>query len=148
MENQYELNVGATPEPKRVEYLLQSNTPPASPLPALLIEDAHFFVEKGCNVIPVTGKKTTVQWAHLQKHRQTLDEINTYDWKAATGLSVILGINDIHSFDIDDVRDDTILFDLLAKLAQIRQLENIFDRFLLEVGDCETCRALLFEKVV
>ena len=69
------------------------------------------------NVLPVTGKKTFVEWTRLQTHRQTLEEINGYNWKDATGLSVILGMSDVHAIDIDDVSDESILSELIAKLG-------------------------------
>jgi hypothetical protein len=108
--------VGVTSELQNVDTPLR-DTPSSTPSTLDLIEEGYFLCSHGFNILPVTGKKTIVEWTTLQTHRQTLDEINGYNWKAATGLSVILGLNDVHAIDIDDVRDMSVLADLLTKLG-------------------------------
>jgi len=93
------------------------NIPSSTPTTVDLIEGAHFLCSHRMNILPVTGKKTFVEWTGLQTRRQTRDEIIGYNWKAATGPSVILGLNDVHAIDIDDVNDKSILHDLLTKLG-------------------------------
>ncbi len=114
--NETETVVGVKSDSQNVGTLLRS-IPSPTPSSVELIEEAYFMCSHGINVLPVTGKKTFVEWTRLQTHRQTLDEINGYNWKDATGISVILGMNDIHAIDIDDVNDEMVLSELIAKLG-------------------------------
>ena len=113
MENQHELIVGVTPETANVDTPLRNN-----PSATDLLETAFFIRGKGYNVLPIYGKKPIIEkWEHLKNSRQSLHEIEGYDWKRATGLAVVFGVNSIHSLDIDDVKDESVLTDLMSRLG-------------------------------
>jgi hypothetical protein len=113
MVNQHELNVGVIPETANVDTPLRNN-----PSATELIETALSIRGKGYNVLPIYGKQpTTKKWDHLKNTNQSLDEIEGYDWKSVTGLAVVFGVNNIHSLDIDDVKDESVLTDLMSRLG-------------------------------
>lgn len=75
-----------------------------------MIYREHF----GFNVLPVRGKKPTIQWDRWQTEKQTLEDIENMDWTNSTGLGVPLGLDDLRLLDLDGVEDYEIL-DLLLK---------------------------------
>jgi hypothetical protein len=103
MENKNELN-GLTPV-QNIETSLQIS--------------AEFLRAYGFNVLPVVGKNPSAfgEWTKFYSRLQTFEELNAYDWKRATGIAVVLGTGDIRSIDVDAVKDETIIKDLLAQLG-------------------------------
>ena len=113
MENQHESNVGVTPGTRNAGTLLRNN-----PSATELLETALLIRGKRYIVLPIYGKQpTTKKWDHLKNTNQSLNEIQGYDWKSATGLAVLFCVNDIHSLDIDDVKDESVLTDLMSRLG-------------------------------
>ena len=60
----------------------------------------------GFNVLPVIGKRPTVQWENWQLIEQTEKDVAGLGWNAGiTGVGGICGINDIRNLDFDKVTD-------------------------------------------
>ena len=71
----------------------------------------------GFNVLPVRGKKPTINWERWQSEKQTNDEIEKMEWTNSTGVGVVLGLDDLRLLDLDAVEDYEILDFLLAELG-------------------------------
>lgn len=57
--------------------------------------------EMGFNVMPLKFKRPMIEWEKWQTEIQTESDIEKMDWEHATGIGVIMGINDLASIDID-----------------------------------------------
>lgn len=158
MDNQDELIVGVAPETQSVEALLHGNPPSATDL----LGPALFLRSHGFNVLPVIGKspESFGKWTKFYSRLQTLEELEAYKWKRATGIAIVLGPGDIHSIDIDDVKDESIVSELLTLLGLPPQYEWVektgcgFQVFFLcteksevkvDARDCSDARASHFE---
>jgi hypothetical protein len=70
------------------------------------------------NVLPMRdGKKAAIEWTDLQDRAQSLAEVNNYNWKVATGIAIISGVNGYTCFDIDKTQDDFALKTILIALG-------------------------------
>ena len=50
-------------------------------------------------------KSPSHDWEHLKIKRQSISELNSFDWQNATGLGVVLGFADLRALDIDECSD-------------------------------------------
>jgi archaellum biogenesis ATPase FlaH len=72
----------------------------------------------GANVLPIRdGKIPAIPWDDLQNRRQSLEEVESYNWQSATGIGIISGVNGFTCFDIDKAENDVALKSLLASLG-------------------------------
>jgi hypothetical protein len=63
-------------------------------------------------------KSPTHDWEKYYEKRQTLLELNSFNWKEATGLGVVLGVEKLRALDIDDCSD----FKLIEKFLLLLDL--------------------------
>ena len=77
-----------------------------------LVYHQHF----GFNVLPVRGKKPSINWDRWQSEKQTNDDIEKMEWTNSTGVGVVIGLDDLRLLDLDAVEDYEILDFLLADL--------------------------------
>ena len=76
----------------------------------------------GFNVLPVQGKRPTINWENWQLIEQSTNDIEVFGWNATppdgragiTGIGGICGVNDIRNLDFDKVKDPSII-DLISK---------------------------------
>ena len=78
-----------------------------------LVYQQHF----GFNVLPVRGKKPSINWDRWQTDKQTVDDIEKMEWTNSTGVGIVLGLDDLRLLDLDAVEDYEILDLLLADLG-------------------------------
>ena len=78
---------------------------------------SRFFELFKFNVLPLRGKMPTINWKEWQDKNQTQADIEAMEWKNATGVGVLMGINDLRCFDLDKVEDPDILEDILNELG-------------------------------
>ena len=80
------------------------------------IELAKVYNTKfGFNVLPVQGKRPTINWENWQLIEQSTNDIEEFGWNASvTGIGGICGVNDIRNLDFDNVKDPFIV-DIIAK---------------------------------
>ena len=80
------------------------------------VELAKIYNTKfGFNVLPVQGKRPTINWENWQLIQQNENDIEDFGWPTAvTGIGGICGINDIRNLDFDKVKDYKIVL-LIAK---------------------------------
>jgi len=71
----------------------------------------------GFNVLPVKEKRPLIAWDEWQFNKQTIDDIEKMDWSNATGIGVVMGINDIRCFDIDGIENPELIKELLTDLG-------------------------------
>lgn len=71
----------------------------------------------GFNVIPLKNKKPLSEWERWHTEIQSKDDIDIMDWEHATGIGVIMGINDLASIDIDMAESLEVLELLLTELG-------------------------------
>ena len=90
---------------------------------------AHFYHSMGFNVTCISNiendynyfsaslmKAPTHNWEHLITNKQTLNELNSYDWESATGIGCVLGFNNLRCIDIDGITDLSIVNEILISL--------------------------------
>jgi P4 family phage/plasmid primase-like protien len=71
----------------------------------------------GANVLPILeGKRPAIMWTELQTRRQTLTELEGYDWGQCQGVGVICGISDWRCIDIDQAMDRGLIVRLLLSM--------------------------------
>lgn len=68
------------------------------------------------NVLPLRGKIPAINWKSWQDKNQTKEDIEAMEWKNATGVGVVMGINKLRCFDLDKVEDPIILEQILKEL--------------------------------
>jgi len=84
---------------------------------SLFKETAKLYKNKmNINVLPLKGKRPTINWDKWQTEIQTENDINNMDWNNATGLGGIQGINDWRCIDIDAAEDYEIVELILKAL--------------------------------
>lgn len=71
----------------------------------------------GANVLPIyNGKKPAMEWTILQTERQTIEQVQSYNWNNMTGIGIVCGVNGYTCIDIDmavnDVTRQTVLREL------------------------------------
>lgn len=71
----------------------------------------------GFNILPLRGKRPTIEWDKWQNERQNAEDIKNMEWSNPTGLGVVMGVNDIRNFDIDGIVDYELLEGLLVDLG-------------------------------
>ena len=69
------------------------------------------------NVLPLKGKRPTIEWDKWQKEIQTEADIEKMDWDHSTGIGNVQGINDIRNLDLDDVQKFEIVELILNELG-------------------------------
>lgn len=74
----------------------------------------------GFNVLPVRGKRPTINWDKWQTEKQTEDDIEKMDWANSTGVGIPLGLDDLRLLDLDAVED----YEILDKLLEDLELPN------------------------
>jgi len=50
-------------------------------------------------------KSPSHDWEHLKTERQSLSDLNSFDWKNATGVGAVLGYGQLRALDIDECSD-------------------------------------------
>jgi hypothetical protein len=70
----------------------------------------------GFNVLPVRGKKPTINWDKWQSEKQTKEDVEKMDWNNITGVGISIGLDDLRLLDLDVVEDCAILEHLLKDL--------------------------------
>ena len=84
---------------------------------SLFKETAKLYKNKmNINVLPLKGKRPTIEWDKWQTEIQTENDINNMNWDNATGLGGIQGINDWRCIDIDGAEDYEIVELILKAL--------------------------------
>lgn len=84
---------------------------------SLFKETAKLYKNKmNINVLPLKGKRPTIEWDKWQTEIQTENDIINMDWDNATGLGGIQGINDWRCIDIDGAEDYEIVELILKTL--------------------------------
>lgn len=68
------------------------------------------------NVLPLRGKMPTINWKEWQDKVQYKEDIEAMEWKNATGVGVVMGINKLRCLDLDKVEDPIILEQILKEL--------------------------------
>lgn len=76
-----------------------------------------YFEKFGFNVLPVKEKRPLIAWEEWQSKIQTIEDIEKMDWSNATGIGVIMGINNIRCFDIDAIENPDLIKELLKDLG-------------------------------
>ncbi len=97
---------------------------------------ANYYYNMGFNVTHIIphlneGKaknpyKSPTNDRHILKNRrQTIEELNSYDWENSTGIGAVLGFNNLRAIDFDfkkyrdDVNTNQILSDFSAKVLEL-----------------------------
>lgn len=68
-------------------------------------------------------KAPSHNWEIYYQRRQTLAELNSFNWKEATGLGVVLGFGKLRALDIDDCTDLILIDEILLKLKLPKNYE-------------------------
>lgn len=76
----------------------------------------RYFELMKFNVLPLRGKVPSINWKVWQDKSQTKEDIEAMDWKNATGVGVVMGVNNLRCFDLDRVEDPDILETILKEL--------------------------------
>ncbi len=64
----------------------------------------------GFNVLPVKGKRPTINWENWQLIEQSENDVEEFGWNSEiTGIGGICGINEIRNLDFDLVNDSNIV---------------------------------------
>jgi hypothetical protein len=69
------------------------------------------------NVLPLKGKRPTIEWDRWQNNIQTDQDIEQMEWSNSTGVGGIQGINDLRCLDLDVVEDFEIVELILKDLG-------------------------------
>ncbi len=88
----------------------------------------HFF-NLGLNVVCISNERNKYnllennllkspnhEWKHLINQRQSVDELNSYNWENATGIGIVLGFDNLFAIDIDGAIDFDIVLAICNKL--------------------------------
>ncbi len=102
----------------------------------LLNTYANHFYQLGCNVTCISDtrnefnlldknilKAPNHKWKHLIEERQTLSELDSYNWNEATGIGIVLGFENTFALDIDGC----IEFDLIKLLCEKLKLPSDYE---------------------
>ena len=76
----------------------------------------RYFELMRFNVLPLRGKKPSINWKVWQDKCQTKEDIEAMEWKNSSGVGVVMGINNLRCFDLDKVEDPGILDTILQEL--------------------------------
>jgi len=76
----------------------------------------QYHQEFGFNVLPIQGKRPKILWDKWQSEKQTEEDIEKMDWSNSTGISVVLGNDDVRNLDLDIVEDYEFLDKLICAL--------------------------------
>jgi DNA polymerase III epsilon subunit-like protein len=68
-------------------------------------------------------KEPSHEWESYKTSRQSLSVLNSFDWKQATGLGVILGYNNLRALDIDECDDSQVIAEMLNILKLPKDYE-------------------------
>ena len=63
------------------------------------------------------------EWKHLKNSRQTLEELEGYDWENAVGIGTVSGYENLHVLDIDGCTNYNFIEDLLLILGLPKHYE-------------------------
>lgn len=105
---------------------------------------ANYYYNMGFNVTHIIphlneGKaknpyKSATNDRHILKNqRQTIEELNSYDWENASGIGVVLGFNNLRAIDFDfkrfrgDVNNQQILNDFCKKVLKLLTLPSNYE---------------------
>ncbi len=70
------------------------------------------------NIIPIgENKRPLTEWKKWTTERQTEDDVKSFNWKAATGIGIISGINNVRLFDLDKVENVDVVRIVIKKLG-------------------------------
>lgn len=62
-------------------------------------------------------KSPNHKWKHLLMQRQSLEELESYDWENATGVGCITGVDNLRAIDLDGCSDFGLLEKVLESLG-------------------------------
>ncbi|QQS34772.1 MAG: bifunctional DNA primase/polymerase [Ignavibacteriales bacterium] len=79
-------------------------------------------VNFGFNVLPLNGKKPTIQWERWQTEKQSINDIESMDWNCS-GVSAVMGIENLRCFDFDGVEN----FELVEKFREALKFSEQYD---------------------
>ncbi|MGD0037935.1 MAG: AAA family ATPase [Bacteroidota bacterium] len=83
----------------------------------MLKENAEQFHSMSANVLPIrNGKVPAIEWDHLQNEKQSLEELQSYDWTLCPGLGIISGPGGYVCIDIDKIKNNTVISTILREL--------------------------------
>lgn len=105
---------------------------------------ANYYYNMGFNVTHIiphlnegkaknTYKSPTNDRHILKNRRQTIEELNSYDWENSTGIGVILGFNNLRAIDFDfkshrdNVNSIKILTDFTLKVLELLGLPSSYE---------------------
>lgn len=105
---------------------------------------ANYYYNMGFNITHIIphlneGKsknpsKSPTNDRHILKNRrQTIEELNSYDWENSTGIGVVLGFNNLRAIDFDfkryrdDVNTLQILTDFSKKVLELLSLPSNYE---------------------
>ena len=71
----------------------------------------------GFNVLPIKEKRPIIVWEEWHSNIQTVKDIEKMDWGSATGIGVVMGINNVRCFDIDGIENTDLINELLSDLG-------------------------------
>ncbi len=78
----------------------------------------HYQRRFGFEVLPMRGKAPLVTWRQYIDKQIDQQVLENFSWNSGTdGLAVILGKNDLHALDIDNITDPELLKKLLYDLG-------------------------------
>lgn len=83
----------------------------------MLNKALDYFESKHFNVLPLRGKMPITGWKAWCEKTQTKENIEAMEWKNATGVGVVMGVNDIRCFDLDKVESADIVEEILRDLG-------------------------------
>lgn len=89
----------------------------------------NYHTRYGFNVLPLIGKAPIIPWDKWQSEFQTADDVKRMNWRSASGIGVVQGINDLCVIDIDGLID----FDVLPRLLESLGLKEDY-RWITESG--------------
>jgi hypothetical protein len=65
-------------------------------------ETADWLYDQGANPVPLNGKAASESWSDWQSERIPSSVFEGFDWRSATGVGVLHGVNGWRCFDFDD----------------------------------------------
>ena len=71
----------------------------------------------GFNVLPIKEKRPIIVWEEWHSNIQTVKDIEKMNWGSATGIGVVMGINNVRCFDIDGIENTDLINELLSDLG-------------------------------
>lgn len=71
----------------------------------------------GFNVLPLNGKTPIIPWDKWQSKLQTTEDVKRMNWRSASGVGIVQGIENLTVIDIDGLDDFDILPQLLSALG-------------------------------